>query len=126
VFTATSTHSRFIQPRKPPPHPLNEPLSSRSILILSAYLHIGFPSSLFPSDFPTKQCTYLSPIHYTCPNISHPPSFDHPHNISQAVQVTNLLIRSNCLHSSPTASLLCPNTVGYATTSDATMNSFCQ
>jgi hypothetical protein len=40
------------------PHPLNQPLSSRSIFIVHPHLHIGFPSSLFPSDVPTKQCTY--------------------------------------------------------------------
>ena len=64
-----------------PTHPST--ISSRSILILSAYLHIGFPSSLFPSDVPTKQCTHLPPMHATCPNPSHPPSFDHPNNISK-------------------------------------------
>ena len=30
------------------------------ILILSAYIHIGFPSSLFHSDFPTTPCKHLS------------------------------------------------------------------
>ena len=75
------------------------------ILILSAYIHIGFPSSLFHSDFTTKQCTHLSPMHYTCPNPSHPPSSDHPHNIWQAVQVTNLRTWCNFPQSPPTSSL---------------------
>jgi hypothetical protein len=30
------------------------PTSLRSILILSTYLHLGLPSPLFPSDFPTS------------------------------------------------------------------------
>ena len=84
-------HARCIQPRKPPHHISHHPLTSRSILILSAYLHIGFPSSLFPSDVPTKQCTHLSPMRATCPNPSHPPSLHHQNNIWQAVQVTNIL-----------------------------------
>jgi hypothetical protein len=87
-------------------------MSSRSILILSAYLHTGLPSSLFPSDVPTKQCMHLSPMHATCPNPSHPPPFE---NIWPAVQVTNVLISCNCLHSLPTSSLLSPNTFGRAT-----------
>ena len=45
------------------------PISWRSILILSIHLHLGLPSGLFPSGFPTKTLyTPLpSPIHVTCP-----------------------------------------------------------
>jgi hypothetical protein len=32
----------------------SHPISLRSILILSTYLHLGFPSGLFPSGFPTN------------------------------------------------------------------------
>jgi len=70
--------------QKAPSPPCHHPVSSRSILILFAYLHIGFPSSLFPSDVPTKQYMHLSPMHATCTNPSHPPSFDHHNNIWQA------------------------------------------
>jgi len=94
------------------------------ILILSAYQHIDFKISLFSSDFPTKQSTNLSPIHSTCPSPNHPPPFHKPHNILQAVQVTNILKWYHRLHSPPASSLLHPNTFGYATTNDATMNSF--
>jgi len=106
--------------------PNQSTLSSRSTLILSVYLHIGFPSSLFSSDVTTKLSTHLSPIHSTWPNPTHPPLFHQPHNISQAVQVTNILKWCSCLHSPPSASLLCPNTVAYATTNHATRNSFWQ
>jgi len=45
------------------------PTSWKFILILSSYLHLGLPSDLFPSGFPTKTlCTpLLSRICATCP-----------------------------------------------------------
>jgi hypothetical protein len=36
-------------------------------LILSTHLHIGLPSGLFPSGFPTNNLYSLLPIHATCP-----------------------------------------------------------
>ena len=42
----------------PPPVPILSQLDStswRSILILSSHLHLGLPSGLFPSGFPTKK-----------------------------------------------------------------------
>ena len=39
--------------------PCSHPTSWRFILILSFHLHLGLPSGLFPSGFPTKLCTRL-------------------------------------------------------------------
>ena len=36
----------------------------RSILILSSHLSLGLPNCLFPSGFPNKPCTHLSPPPY--------------------------------------------------------------
>jgi hypothetical protein len=61
VFNATSPYARYIQSRKLPPHPPHHHLSSRSILILSAYLPIGFLSSHFPSHIPTNNVRICLP-----------------------------------------------------------------
>ena len=58
-------------------HP--QPTSCRSILILSTHLHLGFPSGLFPSGFPTRTLYAPSPPPYE-PH-AQPISFYHPHNI---------------------------------------------
>jgi len=55
------------------------PISLRSILILSSYLHLSVPSGLFPSRFPTKilysfltspiRAAHLVFLHFITPNI---------------------------------------------------------
>jgi len=48
-----------------PPHPT----SWRSIVLLSSHLHLGLPTGLFPSGFPTKTLytPLISPIRAVCP-----------------------------------------------------------
>ena len=57
-------------------------ISWRSILILPTHLHLGFPSGLLPSGFPTKTL-YTSLLTHTChiPSPSHSSRLYHPHNI---------------------------------------------
>ena len=61
-------------PQQDPIHPLSSPIrvTCRSILILSTHLHLGLPSGLLPSGFPTKTLytPLSSPIRATCP--AHP------------------------------------------------------
>jgi len=73
-----------------PPHPT----SWRSILILSSHLHLGLPSGLFPSDFPTITLyrPLISPIKYYMPCPSYSSQCYHPNNTGWAVQIIKLLI----------------------------------
>jgi hypothetical protein len=47
----------------PGPDPSN-PISLRSILLLSTHLRIGLPSGLFPSGFPTNFYMHSASPHY--------------------------------------------------------------
>jgi hypothetical protein len=73
----------------------SQSISLRFILILSPHLHLGLPSGVFPSSFPTK-ILYAFPHHW----------YDHSNNIwcSWSVQVTKLLI----MQSSPAPRYVLP------------------
>ena len=72
----------------------SRPNSCRYILILSSHLHLGLPSGLFPSGFPTK--TRYTPLRspYMCYTLrlSHSSRFDHQNNIGWGVKIIKLLI----------------------------------
>ena len=65
------------------------PTSWRSILILFYHLHLGLPSRLFPSVFPTKILYTPSTIPHTCytPHPTHFSRFYHPNNIGWGVHL---------------------------------------
>ena len=65
----------------------------RSILILSYYLRLGLPSSLFPSGFPAK--TMFVPLLSSCVLYALPTSFSlfyDPNNIWWGVQIIKLFV----------------------------------
>ena len=63
-----------------------------SILILSSHLHLGLPSSLFPSCFPTKPL--YTPVPHICymPCSSHSSQFYPLNNCEWGIQITKYLI----------------------------------
>ena len=71
----------------------SNPTSWRSILILSTHLHLGLPSGLLPSGFPTK--TLHNPSHPHTRHMarpSHSYRFYHPKNIGWALEIIKLLV----------------------------------
>jgi hypothetical protein len=73
---------------------LSHPTSLRSILILSTHLHLGLPSGLFPSGFPTNILYAFLRSPHSCymPCPSHPPWLDHSNYAWRRVQVMKLFI----------------------------------
>jgi hypothetical protein len=70
----------------------SKPISLISVLILRSIVIFRL-SGLFHSGYPTETL-YTSTYPHACytPNLSHPPWFDHPHNILWSVQVMKLLV----------------------------------
>ena len=84
-----------------PPVPILTPINPvhvlhpsfwRSILILSAHLHLDLPSGLSPSGFPNKTPVCTSPLPHMCYMLcsSHSSWFDHPY-IWWGVEISKLL-----------------------------------
>ena len=69
ITALTSVSHLFLSWARPVQSIYPHPNSWRSILILSTHLHLGLPSGLLPSDFPTKTLytSLSSPIRATCP-----------------------------------------------------------
>jgi hypothetical protein len=69
-------------------------VSIRSILILFAHLCLSLPSSLLPSDFPTKNLFALPLLPHSCymPCPYHPPWVDHCNYTWRSVKFMALLI----------------------------------
>ena len=102
----------------PPPVPIlsqldpvhiPHPTSWRPILILSSHLHLGLPSVLFRSGFPTKTLytNLLSPIRATCP--AHLILLDFITRTIFCKEHRSLSSLCSFLHSPVTSSLLGPN-----------------
>ena len=69
ITALTSVRHLFLSWASPIQSIYPHPTSWRSILILSTHLHLGLPSGLLPSGFPTKTLytPLSSPIRATCP-----------------------------------------------------------
>jgi hypothetical protein len=85
---------------------LPNPVTLRSILILSSYLCVGLPCPL-PFRFSNQNCFHIShhPHAHYLPHPPQPPWFDHPNNIWWLVQSSSLY---SFLQPPVTSSLLSP------------------
>jgi hypothetical protein len=99
---------------------VSHPISRRSILILSSYLRLGLPNSIFPSGFNTKIVYVFLPSPHACyiPRPSHRISFDHRNAFSEEYKVWSSLV-NNFLHLIVTSSVLGPNILLSTLFSDA-------
>jgi hypothetical protein len=72
----------------------SHPISLRPILLLSTHLHLGFPSGLFPSAYPTNIYMHSSAPHsyyMSCP--SRPPWLHHSNYTWRTVQMKLLITK---------------------------------
>jgi hypothetical protein len=93
--------------------PVHIPTSWRSALILSSHLRLGFPIGLFPSGFPTKTLSRLSPNRATYPAYLILHDFITRTILGEQYRSLNSSLWS-FLHSPVTSSLSDPNSLLYA------------
>jgi hypothetical protein len=71
---------------------INDPISTRSILMLSTHQCVGLPSGLFPTGFPTITYTRYFPAPFVPTHPSHPTRLDNSNYTLRRLQIMQLLV----------------------------------